>query len=193
MNIQKCLLNTDNDLPIIKGMISDQLKSQGKSQIWEDRGSDVDTIVIHYMSAIEVNELAPFDINECLQIFVDFDVSSHYLIDRSGSVFSLVPEDKKAWHCGGSIMPDPDNREGVNDFSIGIELMATKDSGFTYEQYEALKTLCKDLENRYDIKSYVGHEDIAGKRAVDLGIRNEEKVDPGAHFDWSQIKGNILS
>lgn len=89
-------------------------------------------------------------------------------------------------------MPAPDNREGVNDFSIGIELMATLDSGFTDLQYESLLYLCEEIEKQYLIKYYTGHEYIAGKKAIDLGLRKDEKVDPGNYFDWSKIKKTPL-
>lgn len=187
MNIQKCLLDINNDISLPKGMLSGQLKKRGREHIWEERTSDVDTIVVHYMSAIEVNPNNLFSFEECLQILVDFDVSSHYIIDREGNVYCLVPESKKAWHSGGSIMPSPDNREKVNDFSIGIEMMATKDSGFTEPQYDSLKFLCNDIEKRFKIKNYTGHENIAGIRAVELGLRKDAKIDPGPCFKWFQI------
>lgn len=187
MNIQKCFLDVENDISLPKGILSQQLRETGRSHIWEERVVSIDTVVIHYMSAIELKVDAPFSLEECLQILVDFDVSSHYIIDRSGMIFYLVPESCKAWHSGGSIMPAPDNREGVNDFSIGIELLATKDSGFTASQYESLFHLCGEVESRHSIKNYTGHENIAGKRAVELGLRGDEKIDPGIYFDWSRI------
>lgn len=187
MNIQKCLLNIDNDILLPGGKLSSQLKDKGKKHIWEERKALVDTIVIHYMSAIEVKGREPYSLEECLQILVDYDVSSHYIIDREGGVWQLVPEEKKAWHCGKSIMPEPDNREGVNEFSIGIELLATDKSGFTDSQYHSLKELCSDIELRFPIKSYTGHENIAGKRAVVMGLREDIKVDPGSNFNWASI------
>jgi N-acetyl-anhydromuramyl-L-alanine amidase AmpD len=82
-------------------------------------------------------------------------------------------------------MPEPDNRIGVNDFSIGIELMATEKSGFTMLQYKSLCNLCDSIEMRYGRTfSYVGHDQIAGERAVALGLRKEIKQDPGNLFDW---------
>jgi AmpD protein len=100
-----------------------------------------------------------------------------------------VPEAMKAWHAGGSIMPSGDDRTGVNEFSIGIELAATATSGFTAKQHDALVRLCLDMEQRYfRTFVYVGHEDIAGARAVTRGLRKDIKVDPGALFDWSNFR-----
>jgi AmpD protein len=109
-----------------------------------------------------------------------------------GKIFRLVPEDKKAWHCGKSVMPEPDNRQGVNDFSIGIELVGTADSGFSSLQYEALRALCLDIEGRHGRKmAYVGHDQVAGERAVAMGLRDEPKVDPGPVFDWERFLGSL--
>ena len=47
-------------------------------------------------------------------------VSAHIVIDRDGSVTQLVPFNVKAWHAGPSIHG---GRRGVNNFSIGIELV----------------------------------------------------------------------
>lgn len=187
MNIQKCLLDTNNDILLPKGILSTQLKDSKRNNVWGSRASKIDTIIIHYMSAVEIVNDNPFSLKECLQIFIDFDVSSHYLIDRNGTIFNLVPEESKAWHAGGSIMPEPDNRDGVNDFSIGIELMATDISGFTSDQYIALKNLISDIETRWPIQNYTGHENIAGERAFSLNLRKDIKVDPGNLFDWSRI------
>ena len=53
-----------------------------------------------------------------------FARSAHYAIERDGRIDAIVPEDKAAWHCGGSTIPgwtgDP------NRCTIGIELAATR-------------------------------------------------------------------
>lgn len=89
-------------------------------------------------------------------------------------------------------MPPPDNRTMVNSFSIGIELVATPDSGFTKEQYESCVMLCKDIEKRHVGKFvYVGHEHIAGEAAVQKGLRKDVKVDPGPNFDWERFRTSL--
>jgi len=194
--INKCLLDDKNDYPIGASTIGAMIASSGKEHLWEERSScigidvvdtinTIDTVVIHYMSAIDITPDDPYNFGQLLKIFCDYGVSSHYLINREGEIYNLVPESKKAWHAGPSIMPEPDNRTGVNEFSIGIELTATTDSGFTDAQYKALSELCVDIENRHHKKMiYVGHDMIAGERAVSLGLRKEPKVDPGTLFDW---------
>jgi N-acetyl-anhydromuramyl-L-alanine amidase AmpD len=184
-----CLLDTGNGLRSGGVPIGALVAAAGKRHLWEERrGAVVDVVVIHYTSAAAVAPETPFSRELVLKIFCDYGVSSHYLIGRRGGVDLLVPEAMKAWHAGGSIMPEPDNRQGVNDFSIGIELMATAASGFTFSQYETLVLLCADIERRQGKRfTYVGHDQIAGERAVALGLRKEPKVDPGALFDWKRF------
>jgi N-acetyl-anhydromuramyl-L-alanine amidase AmpD len=190
MNINPCLLDISNSRVIDGAPISRRIRDRLKECLWSKRQApDVDTVVIHYISAVDIDPRRKFDLDLVLRIFCDFVVSSHYLIARNGEAYRLVPEDKKAWHCGGSIMPPPDLRQSVNDFSIGIELVATEESGFTKKQYAALGSLCADIETRYAKKiSYVGHADIAGQTAVDLGLRTDVKTDPGNRFNWNVFK-----
>lgn len=186
MRINSLLLDAENRFQFRSSTLGKIIKGSGKQCFWDERsGGQIDVIVIHYMSAIELQSQSPFDFEAVLGIFCDYGVSSHYLIDRDGLVTQLVPEQKKAWHCGGSIMPEPDNRTRVNDFSIGIELLATEKSGFTGFQYNSLCRLCDSIEIRHGrVFNYVGHDQIAGDRAVSLGLRKDIKRDPGNLFDW---------
>ena len=190
MNITQCLLDSNNKIPFDNVPLGLRIANLRKEHLWDDRARDsIDTIVIHYASAADLDPKRQFDALSVMRIFCDLGVSSHYLIDRKGAVYQLAPEEKKAWHCGGSIMPAPDNRRGENDFSIGIELIATNLSGFTQKQYSNLGALCANIEKRYVKKIvYVGHEDIAGKRSVELGLRKDVKTDPGNNFDWGEFK-----
>jgi N-acetyl-anhydromuramyl-L-alanine amidase AmpD len=186
MRIIPFLLDLCNNAVIDHVSVADHVRRANKEHLWSEREhGDIDTVVIHYASALNIEPKRAFDMRLIVKIFCDLGVSSHYLITRKGDIFLLVPEDKKAWHCGGSIMPAPDNRRRVNDFSIGIELIATPTSGFTKKQYASLSRLRKNMEKRYGkTLTFVGHQDIAGKRAVRLGLRTDRKVDPGEAFDW---------
>jgi N-acetyl-anhydromuramyl-L-alanine amidase AmpD len=188
-----CLLDIHNDIAVDGSTIADRIQKQGKEHLWGERSSaSIDTIVIHYTSAVLVDKRRRFDRGLVLRLFCDYGVSSHYLIERSGKILLLVPEEKKAWHCGGSIMPGKDKRTGVNDFSIGIELVATPDSGFTKKQYHRLAGLCRDIEKRREAKfTYVGHQHIADKRTVAAGLRKDIKQDPGRLFDWDLFAGML--
>ena len=188
MDVIQCLLDVGNQTVVDGTPLGERIRDAGKRSLWEGREEAViDTVVIHFISAADTKSSDPYDLEAILKIFVDFGVSSHYLIDRAGVVRQLVPEDKKAWHCGGSCMPPPDSRQGVNEFSIGIELVATDQSGFTEEQYEACAFLCRDIEKRRGSVTYVGHQDIAGEQAVALGLRQDKKPDPGPLFDWQKL------
>jgi N-acetylmuramoyl-L-alanine amidase len=190
MEIIHCLLDESNATMLHGASLGARVAATGKAHLWSERaGNNVDTVVIHYTSAVNIAPDDPFSRERILGIFCDYGVSSHYLIERDGVTVLLVPEAMKAWHAGGSIMPSGDDRTGVNEFSIGIELAATATSGFTAKQHDALVRLCLDMEQRYfRTFVYVGHEDIAGARAVARGLRKDMKVDPGALFDWSNFR-----
>jgi N-acetyl-anhydromuramyl-L-alanine amidase AmpD len=184
-----CLLDIHNSTQAGDATVSSLLKKQGRDHLWDDRPNPaIDTVVIHYISACDIDAHRPFDLPLILKIFCEFAVSSHYLIQRDGQVYHLVPEEKRAWHCGGSIMPEPDGRTNVNDFSIGIELAATHESGFTPNQYASCAGLIAAIEKRIGRKcARVGHQDIAGGEAVRRGLRKEIKRDPGPLFNWELL------
>ena len=190
--IHNCLLDQSNDRLVDGRTVGERISTAGYRCLWSERTKPVDTIVIHYISAVERIPDTPFDFDAILQIFCDYAVSSHYCITRQGAAFRLVNETDKAWHCGKSIMPWPDMREGVNDFSIGIELVATENSGFTDAQYATVIALCSDIEKRYSrCFNILGHEHVAGERAVRMGLRDDKKSDPGPLFKWGDLYTNL--
>lgn len=134
----------------------------------------IDTIVVH--STYNTMSQDPYSLEGCLQQFNDYQVSAHYIIDRSGKIYRLVEEKNIAYHAGVSKMPD--GRTNVNGFSIGIELMIKENSDHpTDGQYDALNFLISDIKKRHGIKYVVGHKDIAPGR----------KTDPWG-FDFGKIK-----
>ena len=118
---------------------------------FEDRpeGTVVDTLIIHSMHNPEAEDR--FSAPSCKECLDRHGVSTHYLIDLLGTVWQSVPEEKKAWHAGVSKMPS-DEREGVNAFSIGIELIGSEDSDFTEAQYQALALLTEDILFRHPLR-----------------------------------------
>ena len=107
-------------------------------------------------------------------------VSCHYLINKKGEVFQMVPENKIAWHAGKSKWK---NFKNLNRNSIGIEL-TNKGHKLGYEnfsklQIQSLVTLCKELKRKYKIptSNFLGHSDIAPLR----------KLDPGEKFPWQKL------
>jgi N-acetylmuramoyl-L-alanine amidase len=107
-------------------------------------------------------------------------VSSHYLIDEDGTIYRLVPEDKRAWHAGTAFWRGV---RDVNARSIGIELV-NPGHEFGYREFpavqiDALIALLKDISGRHEVMpgNYVGHSDVAPIR----------KEDPGELFPWRRL------
>lgn len=104
------------------------------------------------------------------------EVSAHYLIDRDGTVLSLVDEAARAWHAGAGAW----RGEGdVNSRSIGIELVNTGTEPFAEPQMAALEPLLAGVLKRHGLgpEAVIGHSDMAPDR----------KSDPGARFDWRRL------
>ena len=139
----------------------------------ESSGRKIDTIVIH--SSYDALGSEPYDLDGLIAEFKQYGVAAHYLIDRKGIVYQLVSDKNIAYHAGVSQVPD--GRNNVNNFSVGVELMNTKDDEYTKDQYASLSGLISLLKNRYEIKYVLGHDDIAPER----------KTDPW-NFDWDEIK-----
>lgn len=140
---------------------------------------NIDTLVIHYTGMNSAQEALNNLCNDD-----DPKVSSHYIIFENGSIYSLVPEEKRAWHAGVSAWG---NSQDVNDTSIGIEIvnkghLVTPLEPFTKEQMDSVIKLSKAIIEKYSIKAYnvVGHSDIAPSR----------KKDPGELFDWELLSKN---
>jgi N-acetylmuramoyl-L-alanine amidase len=121
-------------------------------------GTVVDTIVIH---ATVLDNL-----REVIEHFSSSQsrVSSHYTIDRDGTIVSHASEDARAWHAGTSRMED--GRENVNDFSIGIELVNRNDGidPFPDPQIQALRDLMKNIISRRPIRYILPHYACAEPR-----------------------------
>lgn len=144
-----------------------------------------------------------FDPRFIRAIFEAYGVGSHYLVDRDGKIYQLIEDNDIAFHAGKSQMPerfDPRKRTNVNEFSIGIEIIADErvatnsslaeelkagfDSpdgnrvAYTIPQYYAIRRLIGELKKKYDVKVIVGHDEIAPGR----------KTDPGTYFDWNAVR-----
>lgn len=103
------------------------------------------------------------------------EVSSHFVIRRTGRLVQYVSCERRAWHAGRSRWRDIDN---CNDHSIGIELEGLEGETFEPAQYETLAQLCQTLAQRYPVAHIAGHEHVAPGR----------KQDPGPGFDWPRLR-----
>jgi len=157
---------------------------------------EVAGIVVHYFSGKYQFPDDQFDADKCFDLFKDLNrpaserehykmtdvkkrmyASAHFMIARDGTVFDLVPLPSKAWHAGKS---EWNGKANCNNWMVGIELIATNDSGYTDEQYAALIELTNKLIEKFDISwdNIAGHENVSPGR----------KVDPGELFDWDRYR-----
>jgi N-acetylmuramoyl-L-alanine amidase len=107
-------------------------------------------------------------------------VSAHYLIDEVGNIFSLVAENKRAWHAGVASWNDDVD---INNISVGVEI-ANPGHEFGYSRYPerqmiAVETLSIDIIERHSIRAarVLAHSDVSPSR----------KCDPGELFDWERL------
>ncbi len=141
---------------------------------YDDRSLPVSMLVLHYTGMRTGAEALERLRNPAAK------VSAHYLLEEDGRIFSLVKENKRAWHAGlGHWRGITD----INSASIGIELV---NGGHDFDlpaypeaQIDTLIALCRDIIKRHEIDAYniVGHSDIAPDR----------KQDPGEHFPWLSL------
>ena len=169
-----------------------QRATQKYSPNYEPRPNknDISLIVLHNIS------LAPFeygsDAVECLFTntidananpfftqLVDFRVSSHFFIRRTGEIQQYVSCDDMAYHAGISQFH---GREKCNHYAIGIELEGCDFEPFESAQYDALLVLLDELCQHYPINAITGHQHIAPHR----------KTDPGHFFDWQKLQEHHL-
>jgi N-acetyl-anhydromuramyl-L-alanine amidase AmpD len=136
-------------------------------------GRKVDTIIIH--SSYNALDDDKYDLDKILDIYKSYGVAPHYIVTREGKIYQLVEDKNIAYHAGESKVPD--GRTGVNDFSIGIEIINNKTEGPSQAQYENLKKLVAKIKGDYNIKYVLGHSDIAPGR----------KDDPWK-FDWKKVR-----
>jgi len=96
----------------------------------------------------------------------DSGVSAHYVVAKTGQVYQMVEEKKRAHHAGASSFQ---GRENFNRFSVGIEIVNKNDGQDPYppDQFEAVVSLVGYLAAKYDIERQwiVTHADVstAGK------------------------------
>ena len=130
-------------------------------------------IILHYTAGNRDSSLKTLTENE---------VSAHYLVsdNKLEPVYSLVNENKRAWHAGVS---DWKGRNNLNDTSIGIEIVNDGDVSGTFVPYKDFQikevaVLVKYLADKYEIPAtnILGHSDIAPQR----------KSDPGPLFPWRE-------
>ena len=167
---------------------------------WE-KEFDTEYVVLHFTSNVVNDKENPYDLSAIRKIFEEQEVSTHYIVDRDGSVFCYIPETHSAWHAGvGTFGDDEKYTNKMNKYSVGVEIVAIGSKndmaqylegweydaldktlvGFTDAQYEALRRLVPDICERnnipFDANHVIGHD-----------VYNPNKSDPGELFCWDRI------
>ncbi len=138
------------------------------------RPGGIDTLVLHY-TGMRSAQAAVDRLRDPAA-----KVSSHYVVDEDGAIYTLVPEERRAWHAGVSFWR---GRRGLNDMSVGIEIVNPGHEfgyrAFPAAQIAAVTQLSLGILERHPIPpcNVVGHSDIAPDR----------KQDPGELFPWQEL------
>jgi beta-N-acetylhexosaminidase len=116
------------------------------------------------------------------------NVSAHFLVNRDGTIYQLMPENLMARHT-----------IGLNYSSIGIENIGgqdNKEEDLTPEQVEANIKLIRYLKQKYpNIEYLLGHHEYLKMQDSPLWLEQDKnyrtaKVDPGAAF-MADVRNNI--
>ncbi len=165
--INKKSKNSMEEKNDVKNWLSSQyVDEQIKTKNFNHRKPNM--IVIHHTDSN--------DDDFTIKIFKERNVSSHYLISRTGKIIQFVDEKNRAFHAGASYW---NGFEDINSASIGIELSNDMKTQYTEEQLSSLIALIKDLKERYNVRKdmIVGHLDVSPVR----------KIDPYVNFPWERL------
>ena len=123
-------------------------------------------IVLHY-TGMQTGEAALARLRDSAS-----KVSAHYLIEEDGRVFTLVAEERRAWHAGVSFWK---GERDINGRSIGVELVNPGHEygyrAFPDAQIDALIALLAEVRGRWSIPNgrILGHHRFTGVRPAFWG------------------------
>ena len=151
-------------------------------------------ILLHWTGAMDLE--SSFNRLKSEKLFEDrtdiakaskLNVSSHYMVDRDGSIYKLMPDNQMARHV-----------IGLNYSAIGIENIggrADKAEDLTKAQLKANISLIKYLKAKYPKIEYViGHYEYRKMEKTPLWLEVDKgyrtfKTDPGKKFMFNVRKG----
>jgi len=140
-------------------------------------------IVLHYTDGGTIHSVYDYFNTEKIEDSRKFNkaqselnVSSHYLIDRDGTVYHLVCDTLFARHI-----------IGLNYCSIGVENIGSKSNPLTEKQVIANVKLVKYLCSKYPIEYLIGHSEYSKFRGTKFWKESNAnyftgKDDPGVDF-----------
>ncbi|TKC05641.1 N-acetylmuramoyl-L-alanine amidase [Pedobacter polaris] len=104
------------------------------------------------------------------------NVSSHFLVDRDGSIYQLLPDTTFARHV-----------IGLNYCAIGIENVGSNDYPLTKAQLLANEKLVRYLAKKYNIQYLIGHYEHTLFKNTSMWREtnpyyHSDKIDPGKLF-----------
>ena len=105
------------------------------------------------------------------------NVSTHFLVDQDGTIYSLMPETIMGRHV-----------IGLNHSAIGVENVGgTKDTPLTKAQLKSNIWLVKYLAKKYNIEYVIGHHEYTFFENHELWLEKDDsyrtkKTDPGNEF-----------
>ena len=141
---------------------------------FNERAGPPDILLLHY-TGMESGEAAIARLRD-----PEAKVSSHYVVEEDGRIFTLVAEERRAWHAGVSFWK---GERDINGRSIGIEIVNPGHEfgyrPFPEAQIAAVIALTTDIRSRWMIADgdIIGHSDVAPSR----------KIDPGELFPWKTL------
>lgn len=160
------------------------------------RLKSVEGIIIHYFSASRDHPENPYDIDLCWDLFAELKLSANVLIGRKGEAYFMVPLTHESWHAGVSWL---NGKFWCNKFTVGIELIGDRASGFTPAQYDTLGFVCAEImeNNNFAVDKIVGHDTVRFN-ALQRGHKARKKYDPsgksdgsGHNFKWLELEGKV--
>ncbi len=179
-------------------------RRMNEAQVSGPRGNrPVEYVMLHFSSDCSAHPESPYNLDRVIGTLSNAKASANYIIDRDGTVYRLVGENRAAWHAGKGALPwAPFYTNTLNQHSIGIEMLGIstwKDMkifiskekfdkipkeyiGFTDAQYKALNLLLADIRTRWPLVKMDRHNIVAHSTYAPT-----RRTDPGEVFDWTKI------
>jgi N-acetylmuramoyl-L-alanine amidase len=151
--------------------------------IEKEKASIEPTMVVVHWTAVPTLE-ATFDVFNPVQLggrpeltyASNLNVSAHFLVDRDGTIFRLLPDTTFARHT-----------IGLNYTAIGIENIGGPDAPLTKSQLKSNAALIRYLHKKHNLTYVIGHHEYYAFQGSDVWKETDpdyltQKQDPGDKF-----------